>query len=100
MATQPAIIRPVMVRAGHLAVQTSASGATYVTLAHNVCNQVTVSNQTGVSIAVRQDGTGDIFVVPTGAFYTFFGISSTNEISFKRLDDSNSQVTLYWRWEG
>jgi hypothetical protein len=98
MSSSPPTVKSIMTSAGHIAVQSQASGATYTTLAHNVCSQATISNQSGTTIEVRHNGAGDGFNVPTGAVVLLEGIESTNQISFRRADVSNTQVTVHFRW--
>lgn len=94
---QPVI--PSMTTGGNLSVTTAATGTNWTAFASQACKQLTVSNQTGVTIEFRQGGAGVGFQVPAGAFYTFFGITNANQFEARRFDTSNTQVTVTARWE-
>ena len=84
---------------GHLSLTTANPGTNWTAFASQACSQLTVSNQTGALLEVRQDGAGVGFQVPPSSFYTFFGISNTSQLQAKRADSSNVQVTITARWE-
>jgi hypothetical protein len=94
---QPVI--PSMTSGGHLSVTTAATGTNWTAYAAQALKQLTVSNQTGVNIEFRQGGAGVGFIVPTGAFYTFFGLTNANQLEARRVDISNTQVSITARWE-
>jgi hypothetical protein len=96
---QPLPVIPSMSTAGHLSVQTNATGTIYTAFASQECKQLTLSNQSGIVVEVRQGGSGVALQIPTGAFYTFFGITNANQLDVRRTDASNTQVTLTARWE-
>ena len=92
-------VLPLMASGGNLSVTTAATGTTYTAFASQACKQLTISNQSGTTIEVRQGGAGVAFQIPTAAFYTFFGITNTNQLDVRRVDTSNTQVTVTARWE-
>jgi hypothetical protein len=94
---QPVI--PSMVSGGNISVQTATTGTNYTAFASQVCKQLTISNQSGTVVEVRQGAAGVALQIPTGAFYTFFGITNTNQLDVRRTDVSNTQITLTARWE-
>jgi hypothetical protein len=94
---QPVI--PSMTSGGNLSVQTAATGTNWTAFASQALKQLTISNQTGVTIEFRQSGTGVGFQIPTGTFYTFFGITNANQLEARRVDTLNAQVTITARWE-
>jgi hypothetical protein len=75
-------------------VQTSGTGTNFVTLPSSICNAVHVLNGTGTTLAFKRGSDSATFEIPTGSGYSFYGITNANQISFKRADDSNTQVTL------
>lgn len=83
---------------GNLSVQTSATGSTYVALGSSPAFKATLSNQSGTTIDVRQGGAGIAFPIPTGQIFEFEGITNTSDLSIKRTDNSNTQVTVAFRW--
>lgn len=88
-----------MASGGNLSIQTAATGTNWTAFASQACKQLTISNQTGTTIEVRQGGSGVGLQVPTGAFYTFFGITNTDQLGIRRVDTSNTQVIVTARWE-
>lgn len=89
----------VMSSAGHLLVTTAAVGTNWTAFASQACKQLTVSNQSGTVIEFRHGGAGAGFQVPSGAFYTFYGLTNANQIEARRVDTSNTQVIVTARWE-
>ena len=84
---------------GNMNVSTSATGTAYTAFSSQVCSQLTISNDTGTKLDVRQGGAGDPFRVLDSTYYTFFGITDASQISVKRTDNSVTPVTVYARWE-
>ena len=96
--TQVPVI-PSMTTGGNISVTTAATGTNWTAFASQTLKQLTVSNQTGTNIEFRQGGAGVGFIVPSGAVFTFFGITNANEIGARRTDTGNTQVTITARWE-
>jgi hypothetical protein len=88
-----------MSNSGHISVQTAAAGTNWTTFQEVRASRITVSNQTGTTIEIRQDGAGVGFQIPTGAFFTFFILGLTSQLQVRRVDTSNTQVTITARWE-
>ena len=94
---QPVI--PSMTTGGHVSLTTNATGTNWTAFGSQALKQLTVSNQTGVTLEFRQGGSGVGFQIPSGTFFTFFGLTNANQIDARRVDTSNSQVTITARWE-
>ena len=92
-------VLPGMNLGGHLSVTTAATGTNYTAFGSQPCKQLTISNQSGTTIEVRQGGAGVAFQIPTAAFYTFFGITNANQLDVRRVDTGSAQVTVTARWE-
>jgi len=90
---------PSMASGGNISAQTAATGTNWTAYSSQTCKQLTLSNQSGTTIEVRQGGTGVGLQIPTGSFYTFFGITNTNQLEIRRVDTANTQVTITARWE-
>jgi hypothetical protein len=84
---------------GNGSVQTSATGATYVALTSQAAKRVTLFNNSGTALEVRQGGSGVAVPVASAATFTFEGLANANELSVRRVDVSNTQVTAVYRWE-
>jgi hypothetical protein len=93
-------VTPLMLGGGNTSVQTAATGTNYATFPDLPAHQVTVVNDTGTDIEVRQDGTGVALPIASGAApFTFYGLSNANQLGVRRKDTSNTQVTVKARWE-
>jgi hypothetical protein len=92
-------MKPAMTDGGHGQVQTAAVGTNWTALASQNCRQLTIANDTGTKLEVRQGGTGVGFPIFDSTYYTFFGLSNANQLEVRRADTSNTQVTVEYRWE-
>lgn len=92
-------VLPSMASGGNLSLTTAVVGSNYTAFTSQVCKQLTVSNQAGVMLEVQQGGAGASLQIPSGTFYTFFGITNANQLGVRRLDTSNTPVTVTARWE-
>jgi hypothetical protein len=95
----PVPTRQLSTASGIFTVTSAATGTNWTTFSSNQATKVAVSNQTGTTLEVRQGGTGSGFAIPTGTIFTFAGITNTNQLSLRRVDTSNTQVTASARWE-
>ena len=94
-------VYPKLARGGHLGVQTAATGANWTPFGAQVCSQLTITNDTGVNIEFTSvsDSTKPVTVF-ANTYYTFYGLGNAAELQFRRVDQSNTQVTVKARWEG
>ena len=69
-------------------------------LAAQRCSQLSIINNTGTAIGVRQDGAGAEVPVFDQSYFTFYGLNDAGQLSLRRVDQSNTQVTVAYRWEG
>jgi hypothetical protein len=77
-----------------LSLQTSVTGANFVTFSAQACDSLDLINTTGTAIEYRRGGAGNTVVVPTNASRLIVGLANANEISLRRVDNSNTTVTL------
>jgi len=98
-AGNPAAVEPVMASGGHGTRQTAATGTNYTALTAQACKQVTLMNNTGTAIGVTVGGTGAEVPVFDQSYYTFYGLTDAGNLSIRRVDTSNTQVTVAYRWE-
>jgi hypothetical protein len=77
-----------------LSVQSAATGTNWTTLTATACDFLRVCNATGTLLEYRRGGAGNGMHLPNGAVVDILGVSNANEISFRRNDTSNTQVTL------
>jgi hypothetical protein len=76
-------------------VQTSATGANWVSIATASATQIDLVNNTGTTIEYRRGGAGTGFPLLDGNSRLIQGITNADQISVRRLDQSNTQVTLF-----
>jgi hypothetical protein len=98
-AANKSAVMPVSSASGYNSAQTSATGATFVALTDQVAGSVTIINNTGTTLEVSKDGGTTKIQVPTAASFCVNFISNANQVSIRRADTSNSQVTVYYEWE-
>lgn len=92
-------VLPAMQFGGNIAATTSATGASYVTFAAQPCKQLILVNATGTDIEFRQAGAGVAVPVINGTAFPIYGLHDCSEIGVRRVDQSNTQVSLKARWE-
>lgn len=90
---------PKLTSGGTIALQTNATGATFNTFGSQACKQLTVVNDTGTKLEFKFASETVYLPLPDGQVYTFYGIANANEVSMRRADTSNTQVTAKARWE-
>ncbi|MCX5581485.1 hypothetical protein [Kaistia terrae] len=92
-------VTPILGEGGHIAVQTDASGTGFAAFSAQQARQLTIVNDTGVGLEVRQGVETVYLPVPAGAIYTFYGIDRASRLSVRRTDLGTSQLTVKARWE-
>jgi hypothetical protein len=91
---------PVVTVAGNDSSQTPSTGTNWTTFAsHSGVKQVLIENISGTSINFRY-GSGTAFPIPNNTVIVVATIANSNELQVQRTDTSNSQVTVYWHYEG
>jgi hypothetical protein len=95
--TATAVI-PAMGSAGNLSLITNATGTTYTAFGSQACKQLTIENNTGTDIEVRYGAVGVAFPIPNGKAHTFYGLTNASNLDVRRIDTSNTQVTVKANW--
>jgi hypothetical protein len=85
--------------AGNIALTTNVSGAVYTVFGSQVAKRLTIVNNTGTTIEVQQDNAGAAFPIVNQASMIFAGIGGAEELGVRRVDQSNTPVTVVARWE-
>jgi hypothetical protein len=93
------VVEPIMKSGGNTHVTTSGTGTNFTAFAAQPCQQLTVVNNTGTDVEVQQGGTGDTLPVINGSAYPFYGLTDASQLSIRRIDTSNTTVTVKARWE-
>jgi hypothetical protein len=91
-------VMPVSSNSAYGSAQTSATGTNWVTLSGATAGSATFVNNTGTTINVSKDGGTTFMPIPTGASFCVDFIQNTNQVSIKRADNSNTQVTIYYQY--
>ena len=86
-------VRIVTRSSGTTSVTTSATGATYATLPANRALQATLLNYSGTDIEWRI-GTGSPITLKANMGYTVTGLTNTNNVSLRRVDQDNTPATV------
>ncbi len=73
---------------------TSATGSTFVAFTDTPCNAVDVVNATGQDLEYRRNGDGLTMYMPDQTSRMIEGITNANQIEFRRIDVSNTQLTF------
>jgi hypothetical protein len=98
-AANKSAVMPVSSASGYGSVQTSATGANFVALSQQVAGSVTIINNTGTTLEISKDGGTTKIQLPTAASFCVNFITDANQVSVRRADTSNTQVTAYYEWE-
>jgi hypothetical protein len=85
---------PLAVSATILTLTTAATGTNWTAFGSQACNALDLTNSTSVAIEYRRGGAGNGMQVLSGASRLIVGISNANEIEVRRVDTSNTQVTV------
>jgi hypothetical protein len=73
---------------------TNATGTSYTAFASASCNAMDLTNNSGTTIEYRRGATGTSMEIPTGVARLIIGITNASQIDIRRVDNSNTQVTL------
>jgi hypothetical protein len=92
-------VLPQMVAGGHGTQQTNATGTNYNALSAQACRQLTIMNNSGAAIGVRVGSSGAEVPVFDQSYFTFYGLKDASDLQIRRVDTSNTQVTVAYRWE-
>lgn len=96
----PLNVVPCMNSGGHISQNTHATvGTTYVAFGNNACKQLTIFNNTGVAIEVQQGGAGVGVPIQDKTFFTFFGLTNSNQLAVRRIDLTAGALTVQARFE-
>lgn len=98
-AANKSAVMPISSSSGYGSGTTAATGTNWTTLTEQVAGSVTIVNNTGTTIEVSKDSGATKMQIPTGASFCINFISNVNQVSIRRADTSNTQVTLYYEWE-
>lgn len=85
---------PELAIVGIVSVQTAAVGTDYAAFASTACTALDIVNNTGTAIEYRRGGAGETIEIPNGAARLILGITNANQIDVRRVDTSNTQVTV------
>jgi len=98
-AANKSAVMPVSSASGYGSVQTANPGTGYTPLSQQVAGSVTIINNTGTTLEISKDGGTTKIQLPTAASFCVNFITDANQVSVRRADTSNTQVTAYYEWE-
>lgn len=90
----PVPVRPAATTVTILTAQTQATGTNWTTFGSQACSALDLVNNTGTTIEYRRGGTGSGMTIPSGGSRLIVGITNADQISVRRVDTSNVQVTV------
>ena len=99
MRATPIGVIPSMASGGNTSAQTAATGTNWVAFAAQACKRLTLANNTGAKVEFRQGGAGVGDVVFDGGYFVIEGVTNASQVEVRRVDTSNTQVTIAARWE-
>jgi hypothetical protein len=77
---------------------TSATGATYVTLANIACAAIQIYNDSVADIEIRRGANTKTLKCFKNSYVVVDGITNANQLSVRRLDVSNTQLTVVYSY--
>jgi hypothetical protein len=98
-AANKAAVMPISSSSDYGSATTSATGTNWVPLTQQVAGSVTIINNTGTTLEISKNGGTTKIQCPTGASFCVNFITDVNQVSIRRADVSNTQVTAYYEWE-
>jgi hypothetical protein len=85
---------PGAVSATILTLTTAATGANYTAFSSQVCQSLDIVNTSSVAIEYRRGGAGNAMTILSGSSRLVVGITDANQIGVRRVDQSNTQITI------
>ena len=85
---------PLAISATILTLTTAATGTNWTAFGSQTCDALDLTNSTSVAVEYRRGGAGNAMRVLSGASRLIVGISNANQIEVRRVDTSNTQVTV------
>lgn len=77
-----------------VSVTTAATGTNWTAFSSQECDALDIVNNSGTTIEYRRNGAGSAIPIPTGSARLVLGIDNASDISVRRSDTSNTQVTI------
>jgi hypothetical protein len=77
-----------------MSVTTAATGTNYTAFSSQTCNSLDIVNTSSVAIEYRRGATGNSMTILSGSSRLVVGITNANQIDVRRVDQSNTQITI------
>jgi len=85
---------PGAVSATILSLTTAATGANYTAFSSQTCQSLDIVNTSSVAIEYRRGAAGNSMIILNGSSRLVVGITNANQIDVRRVDQSNTQITI------
>ena len=85
---------PGAVSATILSLTTAATGTNYTAFSSQTCQSLDIVNTSSVAIEYRRGATGNSMTILSGSSRLVVGITNANQIDVRRVDQSNTQITI------
>ena len=77
-----------------MSVTTAATGSNWTAFSSQACNALDIVNSSSVAVEYRRGATGNAMTILSGSARLVVGIANANEVEVRRVDQSNTQVTI------
>jgi hypothetical protein len=85
---------PGAVSATIMSLTTAATGTNYTAFSSQTCQALDIVNTSSVAIEYRRGGAGNTMTILSGSSRLVVGITNADQISVRRVDTSNTQITI------
>lgn len=85
---------PGAVSATILSLTTAATGTNWTAFASTTCQSLDIVNTSSVAIEYRRGAAGNAMTILSGSSRLVVGITNANQIDVRRVDTSNTQITI------
>jgi hypothetical protein len=77
-----------------MSITTAATGTNWTAFSSQTCNSLDIVNTSSVAIEYRRGAAGNSMTILSGSSRLVVGISNANQIDVRRVDTSNTQITI------
>lgn len=78
-----------------ISVQTASTGTNYASFSSQACTSVSILNTTGTDLQIKMKNSATPIPLPNATVINRLGVQfNANEVSVRRTDTSNTQVTV------
>jgi len=79
----------------NFSITTNTVGTSFAIFSDIFCKQIVIANTTNTDIEYQRNAAGVAFPIPAQSAKTIIGITNSNQIGIRRIDQNNTQITLF-----